>query len=84
MMHMQVIEVDDLAIQSRIAAFTRAELDADCEASGYEIVIAVNPAFGAEATLRLGGQDIVLGKVEIAFARPFEPASNQATIALPQ
>ena len=73
MIRITVPNADGQAVHCQIAAVTRAEFEANCEASGYEIVIAVTPAFGAEATLRLAGRDIALGQAEITFDQPIAP-----------
>ena len=78
MIRIRLIEANGREIQSRIGAVTRAEMDADCQASGYEIIVAVHPAFGMEATLRLGGHDIGLGEAEIEFDDPFAPGCRMA------
>ena len=52
---------------TKISAHTGSELASDCEPSGYEIVVAVHPAFGAEAILNLGGRTIPLGAATIAL-----------------
>lgn len=67
MIRITVPTADIAAMQSRISAVTRGEIEGDCEASGYEIVIAVNPAFGTEATLRVAGEEIALGSADVAF-----------------
>ncbi|GGA51511.1 hypothetical protein [Sphingomonas psychrolutea] len=58
-------EVDAARLMKQISAHTAAEFGADCEPSGYEIVVAVHPAFGAEAVLRLGAHVIPLGKATV-------------------
>ena len=63
-----LIPVGDMtALMTKISAHTGSELASDCEPSGYEIVVAVHPAFGAEAVLNLGGRTIPLGAATIAL-----------------
>lgn len=58
---------DTIALKAEISAHTAAEVAADCEPSGYEIVVSVHPAFGAEAVLRLGERIIPLGDAAISL-----------------
>jgi hypothetical protein len=51
-----------------VAANTRAEVDADCEPSGYELVISVGGPFGSDASVRLGSTQLDLGEVSIVLS----------------
>ncbi len=51
-----------------VAAKTRAEVDADCEPSGYELLISVCGPYGADASLRIGSSYHDLGEVRITLS----------------
>jgi hypothetical protein len=50
------------------AAKTRAEVDADCEPSGVELVISVSGPYGAGASVRIGKRLFELGEVRITLS----------------
>lgn len=41
------------------------EVEADCEPSGYELVISVCGPYGASAAVRVGTLNLELGEVEV-------------------
>ena len=57
-----------------VTAKTRAEVEADCEPSGYELVISVGGPFGADSSVRIGGTHHDLGEVNITLGSDAEEA----------
>lgn len=55
-----------------VTAKTRAEFEADCEPSGYALVIAVGGPFGADASVRIGSAHHDLGEVNITLSSDAE------------
>ena len=49
-------------------AKTRAEVDADCEPSGVELVISFCGPYGAVASVRIGKRHFELGDVQITLS----------------
>jgi hypothetical protein len=52
-----------------VRAKTRAEAEADCEPSGYELVISVCGPYGADASVRIGSTYYDLGDVRITLSK---------------
>ena len=50
-------------------AKTCAEAEADCEPSGYELVISVCGPYGADASVRIGSTYYDLGDVRITLSK---------------
>ena len=64
-------------IFDQIRQHTHAEVEADCEPSGYEIILSVSPPYRNDAILRLGSREIDLGEVNVVFEH--EIASKTAS-----
>ena len=52
-----------------VRAKTCAEAEADCEPSGYELVISVCGPYGADASVRIGSTHYDLGDVRITLSK---------------
>ena len=64
-------------IFDQIRQHTHAEVEADCEPSGYEIIVAVCPPYSNNAILRIGSREIDLGEAIVVFEH--EIASKTAS-----
>lgn len=59
---------DGDAILARIAALNAAELEANCEPTGYQVIISVYPPINAEAVIKIASTTINLGEATIRFS----------------
>ncbi len=67
MIEIRISGTDAEGISAQIRQHTHAEFEADCEPSGYEIIVAVCPPYGNNVTLRLGSREIDLGDATVVF-----------------
>ena len=74
-MHIQLSPQQEAALLEWAARRTDAEVQADCEPSGYELTIAISP-IDAEATARKGPDELCLGAVSVQV--PVGQASQSA------
>ena len=68
MIKITIDDADGGPILTQIAASNAAELEADCEPTGYQITISVYPPLNIEAVIKIGSKSIDLGKAVITFS----------------
>jgi hypothetical protein len=49
--------------------WTKAEIDADCESSGYSLIVTVCGPYGCCAAAQIGGDRLELGEVSFELVR---------------